>query len=158
MSTCKNSGKRSWRYEIVLAGLMVTVTPAAATPIGEVATLERVVDGDTLWVRLNGTFQSIRYLGINAPELDTDCGKQATRVHRRLVKDKQLRLVPDTDVSNIDAYGRLLRYVYADGVLVNAALVQQGVAWARQYEPGIDLYPYFAHLQRVAQAAGRGCL
>ena len=153
-----DSGKHYWRYDVSLVVLLAMVTPATASPIGEVATLERVVDGDTLWVRLNGTFQSIRYLGINAPELDTDCGKLATRVHRRLVMDKHLRLVPDADVSNSDAYGRLLRYVYARDVLVNAELVQQGVAWARRYEPGIDLYPYFAQLQREAQAAGRGCL
>lgn len=158
MSTCKSSGKRSWRCEVVLAVLLATITPATATPLGEGATLVRVVDGDTIWVRLNGSIEKVRYLGINAPESDTRCGKEAARVHRRLVQGKRLRLVRDTDVSDKDAYGRLLRYVYADGVLVNAELVRQGVAWARRYERGIDLYPQFAQLQQQAHAAGRGCL
>lgn len=116
------------------------------------------MDGDTLWVRVNGTRESIRSLGLNAPEMDTRCGKEAMRAHRRLVEGKRLLLVRDADVSNRDSYGRLLRYVYADGFLVNAELVRQGVAWARRYEPGIDLYPQFAQLEQDAQAAGRGCL
>ena len=153
MRIWKSSGKRYWRYDVVLAVLLAIVTPA-----GEMATLERVVDGDTIWVRLNGAIQSIRYLGINAPEHTTSCGKQAMRVHWRLVKGKHLRLVGDADVSNMDVYGRLLRYVYADDVLVNAELVRQGVARARRYEPGIDLYPHFAQLEQEAEAAGRGCL
>lgn len=153
MNSCKSKGKPYWRFDVILVILWAVVMPA-----DEMATLERVVDGDTIWVHVNGTIESIRYLGVNAPERDTHCGEVATRIHRRLVQGKRLRLVPDADVSNRDAFGRLLRYVYADGFLINAELVKRGVARARRYEPGIDYYPQFAKLEKEAQANGRGCL
>ncbi len=154
MSFCNKSGKCGWRYDVVVAVVwLVTVTPA-----GERARLERVIDGDTIWVYVNGASERVRYLGINAPERDTACGKVATRVNRRLLRGKSLRLVGDADVSNRDVYGRLLRYVYAGNTLVNAALVRQGVAEARRYERGIDYYPEFARLQQSARAKNRGCV
>ena len=154
MSFFKSSGNRFWRIDVGIA----VVWLVTAMPAGEIATLVRVVDGDTIWVKIHNAIQSVRYLGINAEEWDTACGKVATRVNRSLLEGKTLRLVADADVSNKDRFGRLLRYVYAGDTLVNAELVRQGVAHARRYEWGIDHYPAYARLYYEAQAAQRGCL
>src|SRR5690606_29516324 len=41
----------------------------------------------------------------------------------------------ELDVSDRDQFGRLLRYVYVGDVFVNEALVREGLAIARRYEP-----------------------
>lgn len=49
------------------AGSAVVQHPAPAGDL-EVATVERVVDGDTLKVDLNGSQERVRLIGVNAPE------------------------------------------------------------------------------------------
>jgi len=51
------------------------------------------------------------------------------------VEGKTIRL--EKDVSETDKYGRLLRYVYVEDMLVNTELVRQGLAWAKAYPPDI---------------------
>ena len=108
------------------------VTPAA--PL-----VTRVIDGDTIEVDIDGTIYKVRYIGIDAPELDDKrpefcaLAQEATRYNRQLVEGKTVRL--EKDISETDRYGRLLRYVYVDDIFVNAELVRQGLAWAEVYEP-----------------------
>ncbi|NIM05287.1 MAG: hypothetical protein GTN65_06650, partial [Armatimonadetes bacterium] len=60
-------------------------------------------------------------------------GAEAWQANRELVEGKEVRL--ERDVSETDRYGRLLRYVYVDDVLVNAELVKKGLAEVRSYPP-----------------------
>jgi len=102
----------------------------------------RVIDGDTIEVDIDGTIYKVRYIGIDAHELDDEqpeyctLAQEATRYNRQLVEGKTVRL--EKDVSETDRYGRLLRYVYVDGIFVNAELVRQGLAWAEAYEPDTE--------------------
>ncbi len=99
----------------------------------------RVIDGDTIEVDIDGTIYKVRYIGIDAPELDDErpefcaLAQEATRYNRQLVEGKTVRL--EKDISETDRYGRLLRYVYVDDTFVNAELVRQGLAWVKVYEP-----------------------
>jgi endonuclease YncB( thermonuclease family) len=124
-------------------------------PAGEDAQVVRVVDGDTIDVILNGQEYSIRYLGINTPERDESCYADARQANSLYVSGKTVRLVRDTE--NTDRFGRLLRYVWVDGVHVNQALIQQGYAEVVLYEPNRAFYNTFLPLEREARAAGRGC-
>ena len=105
------------------------------------ATVVRVIDGDTIEVDIVGMRYKVRYIGIDTPELDDRraeycaLAQEATRYNRELVEGKTVRL--EKDVSGTDNYGRLLRYVYVDDILVNAELVRQGLAWAKPYPPDI---------------------
>ena len=72
-------------------------------------------------------------------------GPEATLANTKLVDGKAVFL--EKDVSEVDRYDRLLRYVWlADGTawtLVNLELVRQGVAIAKSYPPDTrydDLY------------------
>ncbi len=122
---------------------------------GETATVTRVIDGDTIDVRLNGQTERVRYIGINSPERDEVCYNEATAANATLVQGQRVTLV--RDVSNTDTYGRLLRYVYVGDVFVNAELVAGGYAESRAYPPDTSQQRYLDSLERAAKAAGRGC-
>jgi endonuclease YncB( thermonuclease family) len=122
---------------LILAISCVTPGPAPEVQI----TTTRVIDGDTIEVSISGTIYKVRYIGIDAPELDDErsefcaLAQEATRLNRQLVGGETVRL--EKDVSETDKYERLLRYVYVDDTFVNAELVRQGLAWAKTYEPDI---------------------
>ena len=127
----------------------------AAVSAGEKAWVARVIDGDTIDVLLNGRRARVRYIGMNTPERDEPCYREATGANYDWVAGKELRLLRDT--SETDRYGRLLRYVYADGVFVNRALVEAGYAEAVVYQPDDAFYDDFRRLEQAAAQAGRGC-
>jgi micrococcal nuclease len=72
----------------------------------------------------------VRLLQIDAPELHGDCfGKGALSALRELTpKGTRVTLVRDPGLDQTDRYGRLLRYVLANGTNVNVALVRGGAA------------------------------
>ena len=94
----------------------------------------RVIDGDT--IEIEGG-QRVRYIGIDTPETShpqkgVECfGREASAENRKLVEGK--KVVLEKDVSEIDKYGRLLRYVYARDTFVNQYLVIQGYAHSSSY-------------------------
>jgi len=119
------------------------------------ALVVHVIDGDTIKVRLDGSGHTIRYIGIDAPERGAPLGAAATAFNRDLVGGETVYL--ETDISETDEFGRLLRYVYlADGTFVNAEMVRQGLARAKTYPPDVARqHALDAHEER-AQEAGRG--
>jgi micrococcal nuclease len=126
----------------------------------ETATVVRVVDGDTIHVELNGTDYALRYIGIDAPETvdpnrpDGCYGREASDHNKELVEGRQVEL--EKDVSNIDEFGRLLRYVWLDHQMVNALLVRDGYAKAETDFPESKHRSAFLQLQAEARATGRG--
>jgi micrococcal nuclease len=131
---------------LLLLGLVAAVAalsldrPAGepATP-GERARVERVVDGDTLVVTLDGRIERLRYIGLDAPELDPpEChAMEALRLHERLVDGAELRL--ERDRTDRDRFGRLLRHAWVERsgsiMHVGEELVVAGAARARSYPP-----------------------
>jgi len=130
------------------------------TPAGEVARVVEVVDGDTIKVEMNGRIYTVRYIGIDTPELHHPhkpveyYAREAYEKNRELVEGKTVIL--EKDVSETDRYGRLLRYVYVDGIFVNAYLVEQGYARAVTFPPDVKYAELFLQLEREAREAGRG--
>lgn len=101
--------------------------PEAAWII-ERAKVTAVIDGDT--IEIEGG-ESVRYIGIDAPETRECYGPEATEANRELVEGKEVILI--RDVENRGKYDRLLRYVISDGRFVNAELVRLGYAEPRSY-------------------------
>ena len=126
----------------------------ARGPALEEATVFRAVDGDTI-ILSNG--QRVRYIGVNAPESTTRLepfGPEASQFNHRLVAGKRVRL--EKDRSERDRFGRLLRYVYVDGLMANAELVREGYARARAYAPDTKYQPCLQALEAEARAHSRG--
>jgi len=99
----------------------------------QTAIVTKIVDGDTVWVRIDGKFYKVRYIGMNTPEIGEAGADAATALNSSLVMGKTVQLYKDT--SETDKYGRLLRYVVVDGNFVNYELVKQGVAESGTWEP-----------------------
>ena len=132
-----------------------TLPPTPTPVVGEEARVLRVIDGDTIEVSLNRRNRRVRYIGINTPELDEPCSNAATAANRRLVGGRTVTLVRGAEET--DRYGRLLRYIYADGIFVNEALVRDGFAENFVWEPNTRFADRFRSLEAEARAAGRGC-
>lgn len=116
-----------------IAAFLVKVISAPSGLIE--ATVTKIVDGDTIHVLVGGTDYPLRYIGVDSPEHnDPLFGAKATEANRQLVEGKTVYL--ESDVSDVDRYNRLLRYVYlADGRMVNEVLAEQGWAYAKAYAP-----------------------
>ena len=106
------------------------------------AQVTRVVDGDTLKVRLPGQDdeQTIRIIGVDTPETkdpnrEVMCyGAEATAKTQDLTARARGQVELEKDISETDGYGRLLRYVWllnSDGrTMLNEELVKDGYARA----------------------------
>jgi len=100
-------------------------------PGGEDARIAYVIDGDTV-VLTSGWH--VRLVQIDTPEVygTPECyGRRASEVTKRLLPPGTLvRLYREPRTDSVDAYGRLLRYVFRvrDGLDVNVQLVRVGAA------------------------------
>jgi micrococcal nuclease len=122
----------------------------------------RVVDGDTVQVRVEGRHERVRYIGIDTPESvrpgsPVQCfAKRASAFNARLVAGERVRLVSDAE--RRDRHGRLLAYVYRvrDGLFVNAELVRRGYARKLTIPPNVAHAAEFRRLAAAARRKGRG--
>lgn len=106
-------------------------------------TVTRYVDGDTIIVNINGTNETIRFIGADTPETHkpntpVQCyGPEASAYTKHLISAAggKVRLASDPYSTNRDRYNRLLRYIYLpDNTLVEESLLRGGYAF---------YYPYF---------------
>ena len=62
------------------------------------------------------------------------------------------------DQSETDRFGRLLRYVLAGDILVNAELVREGLAEAKRYDPDVKFADCFDESNAGSQGKPAGPL
>jgi micrococcal nuclease len=137
-------------------------TPARGSTLH--AQVLRVVDGDTIQVRLDGGgVERVRYIGIDTPESvkpDTpvQCyAKKASHYNASLVDGRAVTL--RLDAEQRDRYGRLLAYVYTSPpspTFVNRVLVARGYARTLTIPPNVAHADEFARLARRARQADVG--
>lgn len=142
-----------------------------------VATVTRVVDGDTVEVRFqDGTEDTIRLLGVDTPETTYsrvspdeyagipnttsgrdhlfNWGENAKEYAVSTLSNKQVTIVTDDESDTRGYYGRLLAYVMVDGENFNALLLENG--YARVYESDFTKLNEFNGLQETAQTRNVG--
>lgn len=132
------------------------------------ATVERVVDGDTIIVDLDGVEQRVRLIGIDTPESvhpdesrNSEAGDVASDHTKSIVKQGETVYL-QKDVSDTDKYDRLLRYVWLEKPtdsndeseiktkMLNAILVVEGYAEPKEYEPDTAYADVFERLNKAA--------
>ena len=92
----------------------------------------RVIDADT--IKLD-TGDTVRLIGVDAPESKHPeipvqrFGLEATEFLKNLIENSQCTLEYEPG-NQTDKYGRLLAYVFVDGELINAKLIERGYAYA----------------------------
>jgi micrococcal nuclease len=166
---------------VVLAGCSAVIGPddgrSTVTPgDGQRATVEAVVDGDTVDVRYpNGTTERVRLLGVDTPELggenapdefegvpDTEdgraclraVGERASEALRERVAGEQVSVVVDPAADRRGGYGRLLAYLVHADTDLNRWLVETG--YARVFDTAFSRSGHYYEAQAQAQADGRG--
>jgi len=152
---------RPWQPSLRLLPLLLLSLLLTSTAQGEPVegTVVRVVDGDTIHVKVGDYVEKVRYIGMNTPEIhhptkgEQPGGREAAEMNRRLV-GKRVRL--ELDVRSRDRYGRLLAYVWVGELMVNAELVRLGYAQVMTVPPNVRHQELFVKLQREAREAGRG--
>lgn len=148
------------------AAVDARLKPKGPTQAGGV--VDRVVDGDTVHVLVDGQDITVRMIGINTPETvkpgsPVECfGPESSEFAKAALTGKRVTLEYDATQGRTDQYGRTLAYVWVErpggGLrLFNLASVAGGYAFERQYGPT----PYawkkqFAAAQRSARDASRG--
>ncbi|MBI2017449.1 thermonuclease family protein [Candidatus Daviesbacteria bacterium] len=132
---------------------------SSATPVftKEFVKVTKVIDGDT--IEIEGGYH-VRYIGIDTPETvhpskPVQCfGKEASNKNKELVEGKIVRL--EKDITEIDRYGRLLRYIWIDDTLVNEVLVKEGYANSYTYPPDVKYQDRFIKAEREARESKKG--
>ncbi len=123
----------------------------------------RFVDGDTTEFYINGYPERFRYIIIDAPELDHANGNHeayAIDAHERVQEllNGANQITVEFDTGEIqDNYDRYLAYVYADDVMLNIQLLEEGLVTMRY--TNTDNRKYFDEMREAeayAQEQGYG--
>jgi micrococcal nuclease len=138
--------------------------PTTGGPLsGPTAIVVRVVDGDTLEVRLGRTTERVRLIGIDTPESvkpdsPVECfGKEASaRLEALLPSGTEVEVVRDAELR--DPYGRLLAYLFRrpDGLFVNLTMVTDGYANQLTIPPNVTFADDFRAAAGQARRSGLG--
>lgn len=86
----------------------------------------KVADGDTFTILTKENEQiRVRFYGIDAPERKQDYGTKSRNFVNELVYGKMVKI----EDKGIDRYKRLLGVIWIDGINLNEALLENGLAW-----------------------------
>ena len=123
---------------LLLCGLLLVVSCGREK-------VTEVIDGDTFRTSRGNT---VRLLGINAPEMGEPGADIAKQLLASMVMGRAVRL--EQDVTDQDDYGRLLRYAFVGGWNVNAEMVRLGCAELRFYPPDTLYFALMREMERTA--------
>jgi endonuclease YncB( thermonuclease family) len=118
------------------------------------ATVIRIVDGDTIHVSVDGKDKTVRLIGIDTPEthkpgVKIECGgKEASANMKHLAPaGAEVKLTSDPTQDSVDRYGRLLAYVSTPGHPRTSLQLEQVYAgWAEVYVYGGKPFAAGGHL------------
>ncbi|MEQ1874348.1 MAG: thermonuclease family protein [Ilumatobacteraceae bacterium] len=138
-------------------------SPVGATGLRANATVEYVVDGDTVDMIIDGVEERVRLIGIDTPETKkentpVECfGPEATAFTQSLLPEGT-EVYLERDVEARDIYGRLLGYAYLvdTGVFVNLEIVRQGYAQPLTIPPNVAHSTEFVEAAREAERTNVG--
>lgn len=98
----------------------------------ELIKLVKVIDGDTIKVKIGDKTESVRLIGIDAPEMEEESNKKAIESKKYLedlLLNKKIRLEADETQNDRDIYNRLLRYIFLeDGTFINKKMIEANMA------------------------------
>lgn len=140
----------------------------------EKAYVDRVVDGDTAEVTINGNQYKLRFIGVDTPETVHPSkpveyfGKEASDFTKEKLEDKEIYL--EKDVSDTDRYGRKLRYIWLEKPddkenptfeeikekNFNAILLDQGYGKLSTFPPDVKYVEEFKEIEKEARKNKRG--
>jgi len=120
--------------------------------------VSKVVDGDTIDVKIDGVAERIRLIGIDTPEVvdprkPVQCfGVEASNKAKAVLTGQSIALEKDASQGDRDTYGRLLRYIFLkDGTNFNQTMIKGGYAHEYTYNLPYKYQQEFKEAERYAQ-------
>ena len=137
------------KYLILL--LIITITPVYAEQYE--ATVIKVIDGDTIWIKKDNNHIKVRLSYIDAPELKQNFGIRSRNFLSNLVLDKMI----EVNTNKKDRYNRHLGEIYIhntkESIFINAKMIKSGNAWVyKTYTNN----PYLKNLEDYAKMNRKG--
>lgn len=150
----------------LLLTILLCLLPLTVSAERLEAYVERVVDGDTLKVVIDGKIERVRLIGVDTPETKHPkkpvqyYGKEAYNFTKSQLEGKIVYL--EFDVGQRDRYKRLLAYVWLDEnetdprKMFNSILLLDGYAQIMTIQPNVRYVDYFKKYQAEARENNRG--
>lgn len=143
-------------------GFLFVTGHAVTTFLGdEPVVVQKIVDGDTIDVALDGETTRVRFLNVDTPEIGrngqpSEClaEEARARLEELLPEGSEVKLEYDTEKH--DKYGRTLAGVFYDGKLINAEIAREGLGVAIDIEPNHRFYAEVKQAEDEAKSAGTG--
>lgn len=161
----RRTGRLLGRRKLVVLAIALLVAAVALRSwggAGDRYPVVSVVDGDTVKVRMGRSVESVRLIGIDAPETNApgtpvQCfGPESSAKATEMLSGTTVRLEFDESQGRLDRYGRLLAYVWVGDVHVNEWLVRHGYAREFTYNAPYRYQADFQAAEAAARAGGRG--
>lgn len=139
-----------------------TVTPTQE-PKKDLFKVVKVIDGDTIQVDIKGKIETVRLIGVDAPESvdprkPVQCfGKEASNKAKEVLERKYVKLLVDRSQGDKDKYGRLVRYVFLeDGANFNKIMIAEGYAHESTYQTPYEYQTEFREAEKEARENRKG--
>lgn len=154
---------RARNVGVILACLALGACTSESLSPGASARVVKVIDGDTIDIRIAGRTERVRLIGIDTPETKkpgtpVQCfGPEATaELKSILAPGSEIRVTRDVEAR--DVYGRLLLYVetFPDGRFVNADMLSGGFARVLIIPPNTAHEQQFRRLADTARRSRVG--
>ena len=117
----------------------------------------KVIDGDTISVQKSDATETVRMIGVDAPETGQCYTSEATQKLKSLLAGGTVSLELDPGQGVRDKYDRLLAYVFSEsGTNTAEVLIEGGFAKEYTYSRAYKYQADFKAAQASAQAGGKG--
>lgn len=116
-------------------------------------TLSKCIDGDTSEFSINNNTKKYRFLGIDAPEIDTELGEFVSEYTCNILNSaREIKIEYDNYGNKIDKYNRELVWVYVDGNLLQNILLEEGYAKVKYIYANYDYLNSLYKSEDIAQS------
>jgi endonuclease YncB( thermonuclease family) len=159
-----------WKVAIVVVSLVILASMSlgilgpllggssspqqVAAPVRVDAMVLRVIDGITIVIDSGDGEQTVRFIGIESPPFGNPFYGFTQEVTASWIDGKGITL--EADQVDRDEQGRLMRYVFLDNIMINAALLLNGLGTAETEHPNTRYDRYLADMERQARESEVG--
>lgn len=117
--------------------------------------VQKIVDGDTIDIFVNGKKERIRLIGMDCPETEFDYegqelqAEEATRTAINELLNKTVSI--ELDVVEADPYGRIQAWIFLKDELFNKTIVEKGEAYLDTFIPNVMYQDELVEAQETAR-------
>ncbi|WP_026097805.1 thermonuclease family protein [Baaleninema simplex] len=140
---------------LLLCGLWLAGCQPQSPQETETARVVRVVSGQTVEVEFAGEVETVRLLGLDAPDLQqVPWGEAAKMALEADIGGKTVQL--EFDLETRDRFDRRLGYIWLDGTLINERAIARGHGLFASRPPNVKYDTRLQHARDRARILGLG--